>query len=151
MKTTLSLPLSGHLDRWLLDSLRNADPFLSFWDFPGRSTAQRRPRPTHLPADLYEGKDSYHAVYELPGVAKKDVTVALEGAVLRVSGTYAPPFADLAAGEGGEEPAPLEFRRSLAVPEDVDSSAIRAEMKDGLLRLTLPRKEELKPRTISVQ
>ena len=90
-------------------------------------------------------------VFELPGVAKKDVTVSLENSVLRVSGAYNPPFTDLATGEAEEARAPFEFHRSLAVPEDVDASGIRAEMNDGLLRLTLPRKEELKPRTIAVQ
>lgn len=51
----------------------------------------------------------------------------------------------------GESESTYEFSRALAIPEGVDGSRVGAELKDGLLWVTLPKTEERKPRAIEVK
>ncbi len=133
---------SRNLDNWLQDFLRD-DAFAGLWSDAPRPGFQSS-RLTGLAADFYEDDNAFHAVLELPGVNKKDVTLALENSVLRISGNYT-------EKHGEEDPKSFEFSRSLALPEGVAASKVSAEMKDGLLTVTMPKQEETKPRTIEVQ
>jgi len=128
----------GTFDEWLRDYFLNDDYF-------GPFTGLRSPgagRFANLAADVYEDADEFHAVMELPGVSKEDVSVEVENAVVRVSGKHTDEV------EGGE--STFEFNRSLALPEGVDATQISAEMKDGLLHLKLPKREETRARQIAV-
>ncbi len=127
------LSSSSDVDRWMRDFFLGVDPFDSFRSSRSRSS---------LVADLYEEPDAYHVVLELPGVAKEDVSVELENAVLRVSGKH--------TDSSDDSERSYEFQRSLAVPENVNGDSVSAALTDGLLHVTLPKREESKPRSISV-
>lgn len=127
------------VDEWLRDFFFD-DEF--FGPSPRWRTAGAG-RLSNLSADLYEDGDGYHAVMELPGVSKQDIQVEVANSVLRVSGKHADKL-------GGRQTS-YEFDRSLALPDSVDPAGIQAEMKDGLLHLKLPKREETKARRIAVK
>jgi len=101
--------------------------------------------------DVAETKDHYELTAELPGFRTEDVTVQVKDGVLEVSASQA------AAKDDGEtrwlvkERRPTAFQRSFRLPRDVDGEAIEAQFRDGLLVLTLPKKEEAKPRVVAIR
>lgn len=128
------------LEDWLRDSLSLDDPFFRNRTFlPGRLST--------LPVDLHEDADAFHALMELPGVAKEQLEVTLENSVLRVSGKYQRP---VAAGSESDRGGMVEFSRALAVPDGVDPAGVSAGLRDGILHLRLAKQEERKPRTIRI-
>jgi HSP20 family protein len=131
---------SGHLDSWLRDFLWNDESLRGLWELSSSRTGGPA---TGLAADFYEDKDAYHAFMELPGVSKGDLEVELENAVLTVRGKY--------TSKEGDREETYEFSRSLGVPESVDAERIAAEMRDGLLVVTMPKAEARKPRAIEVR
>lgn len=126
------------LDEWIRDYFLGDD----FFGLSPRVRTARSDRFANLTADVYEDADGFHAVLELPGVARKDVSVEVANSVIRVSGRH--------SDKVGETEQTYEFDRSLALPESVNPSAIQAELKDGLLHLVLPKREETKPRQIQI-
>ena len=101
-------------------------------------------------ADIYESQDALSVVLEMPGVDKNNVDVRVEDGVLSVEGRL-----DLSKYQGL---IPLyteynigHYARSFRLSSKIDQSKISAELKDGVLSLTLSKAEEAKPRTIQVK
>ena len=100
-------------------------------------------------ADIYETQDALTVIPEMPGVEKSNVDIRVEDGVLTVLGKL-----DLSKYQG-LQPLYIEYNvghysRSFQLSSKVDQSRIAAELKDGVLSLTLPKVEEAKPRTIQV-
>jgi HSP20 family protein len=108
------------------------------------------PARTFVPtADIYEDRDSLKVILEMPGVEKGNVDVRVEEGVLFVEGRL-----DLAKYRG-LQPLYTEYNignysRSFRLSNAIDQDKIGAELKDGVLSLTLPKAEKAKPRTIQV-
>jgi HSP20 family protein len=105
------------------------------------------------PADIIEREKEYLIKVDLPEIRKEDVKVLFEGGVLTVRGERR-----VEKEEKGERMFRSErfygtFERSFTLPEDVDAEGIRAESKDGVLMLHLPKVEgeKARPRAIDVQ
>ena len=103
--------------------------------------------------DVAEAKDSYELTAELPGFSKEEVTVQVKDGVLEL--TAAPAEAPAATDDQPrwllKERRRATFQRSFRLPRDVDGDAIAAEFRNGLLVLTLPKKEEAKPRLVNIK
>jgi HSP20 family protein len=101
--------------------------------------------------DIYEHDGSIVLKAELPGVSPKDVDVRVENNVLTLRGERK--FENDVKKESYHrvERSYGSFLRSFTLPNVVDTDRIKAEYKDGVLRLTLPKKEEAKPKQISIQ
>ena len=100
-------------------------------------------------ADIYEDRDSLKVILEMPGVDKGSVAVRVEEGVLHVEGKL-----DLSKYRG-LQPLYTEYNignysRSFRLSNAIDQDRIGAELKDGVLSLTLPKAEKAKPRTIRV-
>jgi HSP20 family protein len=100
-------------------------------------------------ADIYETQDALTVILEMPGVEKRNVDVRVEDGVLSVLGKL-----DLSKYQG-LQPLYVEYNvghysRTFQLSSKVDQSKIAAELKDGVLSLTLPKVEQAKPRTIEV-
>ncbi len=99
--------------------------------------------------DIYETDQGLTVVMEMPGVDKGNVDIGLETGVLTVEGRIDfDKYQDL-------QPVYTEYnignyRRTFSLPEIVDQEKISAEMKDGVLTLTLPKAEKAKPRKIAI-
>jgi len=100
-------------------------------------------------ADIYEAEQALTVVLEMPGVDKTNVDISVEAGVLTIEGRL--DFAKYA----GMQPVYTEYnighyRRSFSLSNKIDQGKIGAEMKDGVLTITLPKAEEAKPRRISI-
>ena len=101
------------------------------------------------PADIYEDRDSLKVLLEMPGVEKGNVNVHVEDGVLFVESRL-----DLAKYRG-LQPLYTEYNignysRSFRLSNAIDQDKIAAELKDGVLSLTLQKAEKAKPRTIQI-
>jgi HSP20 family protein len=101
-------------------------------------------------ADIYETDDALSVVLEMPGVEKNNVDVRVEDGVLYVEGrldfskyqNLQPLYTEYNVGH---------YSRSFRLSSKIDQNKIGAELKDGVLSLTLAKVEEAKPRTIQVK
>jgi HSP20 family protein len=106
---------------------------------------------TWAPAvDIYEHEGSLVLKAELPGIDPKDVDVRVENNTLTLRGERK--FESEVKREQYHrvERAYGTFSRSFTLPNVVDTEKIKAEFKDGVLRVTLPQKDEAKPKQISI-
>ena len=100
-------------------------------------------------ADIYETQDALKVVLEMPGVQKGNVEIHVEDGVLHVEGRL-----DLTKYQG-LQPLYTEYNighysRSFRLSSKINQDKIGAELKAGVLSLTLPKVDEAKPRTIQV-
>lgn len=91
-------------------------------------------------AEASEKDDAYHVAMELPGVAEADIHVTVEDGVARIRGEKR-----ASREESGEtwyfsERQFGSFSRSFRLPPDADAAAVRAELKDGVLTVSVPKK-----------
>lgn len=100
--------------------------------------------------DIYETDQSVVLKAELPGIDPKDVEIRVEDGTLWLKGERK--FEKEVKEEGYRriERQYGSFMRSFPLPAAVDSEKATAEYKDGVLSLTLPKREEAKPKTIKV-
>jgi HSP20 family protein len=100
--------------------------------------------------DIYEKDGTIVLKAELPGIDPKDVDVRVENNILTLKGERR--FEAEVKQESYQrvERAYGAFSRSFTLPTVVDTDNIKAEFKDGVLRMSLPKKEEAKPKQISI-
>jgi HSP20 family protein len=100
--------------------------------------------------NVYETQDEYVFQAELPGWTREQVSLNFENQTLTLSGNR-----QLQNGDGRQyhrvEGFYGQFSRSFTVPGVVDFNRVEARMKDGLLTVHLPKREEAKPRQIEVR
>jgi HSP20 family protein len=100
--------------------------------------------------DLYEKDDHFMIKAELPGVDKNDIKIDLKDRLLTLSGerTY-----DNEVKEENyyrRERSYGKFQRAFTLPTDVDSDKIRADFKDGVLEIEVPKPEEKKAKQVTI-
>ncbi len=95
-----------------------------------------------------EGENSLVTV-ELPGVSKQDIQLEVKGKTLRIKAQRKISYPD-GASLHRRERASYSLDRSIQLPHEVDEAKVKAELKDGVLALLLPPREELKPKTIKI-
>ncbi len=103
--------------------------------------------------DVREDADHIYVEAELPGYKKEDVNVTLENQTLTIS---AQRKAEQQQGNGNKgewllrERSYTQFHRSFTLPPTVDEQTVNAKLNEGVLTITLTKREETKPRRISV-
>lgn len=102
-------------------------------------------------ADISETENEYLIRAELPDVPKEDVKISVENGVITITGGRKQRKETREENEIRIESVYGSFSRSFALPENVDSERIRAEAKDGVLRIHIPKAQSKKPQAISVQ
>jgi len=112
---------------------------------------QTRPGPTFIPAvDIVETDQEVTVLADMPGVGVKDINIDLGDDMLTLVGNAASPegenevdvFSEYLTGK---------YARQFTLSHEIDQPKIGAEMKDGVLRLKLPKLEAAKPRKITVK
>jgi HSP20 family protein len=104
---------------------------------------------TRFPVDLFEDKENTYVRAELPGVTREDINVEMVEDYLTISASRKAP-----AGKDEEQAgSSFSFSRSVTIPEEVQADKVTASYENGVLTVTLPKREEAKPRkvTVSVQ
>lgn len=97
-----------------------------------------------------EDKDAYHITTELPGIDKKDVKVELNEGILSITAERGKPESKEGEKEHFNEMRYGKFVNKLSLPENVDGEKIKAVFKNGLLTVTVPKTEVVKPKPIEI-
>jgi HSP20 family protein len=100
--------------------------------------------------DLYEKDDHFVIKAELPGVDKNDIKVDLKDRVLTLSGERTHDNEVKEENYYRQERSYGKFQRVFRLPADVDSDKIKAEFKDGVLQVEVPKPEEKKAKQVTV-
>ena len=105
---------------------------------------------TFLPrVDIYETKDALFLIADMPGVDEQTVDVELEKNILTISGRvengrvqdYSLVFSEYEVGD---------YERSFTLSDEIDKEKIKATVRQGVLRLELPKAEKVKPKKIAI-
>lgn len=114
-------------------------------------TVAGRQGQTFVPAiDLSETPDAFIIEATVPGLKADDLNITVENNVLTISGDIRPPQEQTTRNYHRIERRFGSFRRSLSLPSTVKVDAINATLTDGVLRLDIPKAEEVKPRRINI-
>lgn len=105
-------------------------------DFATAATSDR------FPVDLYEDEHNAYVRADLPGVERDAINVEVVDGYLTIEAKR-----KITRGANTEE---AKFSRSIALPEEVRADGVTAAYENGVLTVTLPKKEEAKPRKITV-
>jgi HSP20 family protein len=103
------------------------------------------------PTDIRETKNEYVVHMDLPGIDQKDVHVGMENDVLTVRGERRSEEEKKDECLSCSERAYGTFVRSFSLPGTADAEKITAAYKNGVLTVTIPKREEAKPRSIKVE
>lgn len=101
-------------------------------------------------ADITETDDSFEVRAELPGVAKDDVQISVKENLLTIKGEKRQEKTDDSKDFRRIERLYGSFERKFALPPKVETDSIKAEFKDGVLTLSIPKPEEAKPKEIPI-
>ena len=129
-------PSPVNFDRWF-------DSLFQDWSRPAFATAAPR-------VDVREQADGYHLEAELPGLTEKDFTVDVEHNLLTIASQSAQESECDEHGYVIRERRCGTFKRSFALPQDVDPEQISASFRDGLLTVTVPKTAKAQRKQIAV-
>jgi HSP20 family protein len=111
------------------------------------STTSRGPFP---PLNVFQQGDNILAIIELPGIDKAKLQIEAKENTIRISGTKTLDYEDGASVHRRERDFG-QFDRTISIPVKLDPDGIKAEYRDGVLALFLPRAESDKPRSIKIK
>jgi len=100
--------------------------------------------------DIFENKDSLVLEAELPGMNREDIELAIENNVITIGGSRHFEKKDEGDNYHRVERSYGSFTRSFTLPQTVTSEGVTAEFKNGVLRVSLPKREETKARKITI-
>jgi len=100
--------------------------------------------------DVHEDKDNVYVKIELPGMKKEDIEVSLHEGNLSISGERKSESQHKGAESYRSERFFGRFQRTVALPSPVAAEKVKAQYKDGILSILLPKTEEAKPKQIDV-
>ncbi|HET7754056.1 MAG TPA: Hsp20/alpha crystallin family protein [Anaeromyxobacteraceae bacterium] len=139
-----------------MDPSRAFDPFevmrdLIGWD-PFAELGTGRGVAGFVPSfDVKETKDAYVFTADLPGVRESDLELSLTGSRLTISGRREEEKKEEDDRWYAYERRYGSFSRAFTLPDGIDGDHVQADLKDGVLRVTVPKKPEMKPRKIELK
>lgn len=144
----------GKLQLWspvgdLLDFSSKMEDLLGEFGMNRRSTASE----TNMwcpSVDIHEDKEAVTIAADLPGLKREDVKLSVEDGVLTIRGERKLEKSDCKGDYCRIERSYGNFSRSFTLPQTISADKITAEMKDGELRVMLPKREEAKPKQIAI-
>ena len=99
---------------------------------------------TGFPVDLYEDKENAYVRAELPGVNRDDINVEMTDGTLTIAASR-----KTSATDGNAEES-FSFTRSVTIADEVQTDKVSAAYENGVLTVTLPKREEAKPKKVAV-
>jgi HSP20 family protein len=136
-------------------SLSHYDPLANLRLFEDAFTRMLSEPQTNRPwapaVDIYETENELVLKADLPDVDLKDIDVRVENQTLTISGERKFEKSDTTKGYHRIERSYGTFVRSFSVPNTFDTETIAADFKNGVLSVTLPKKEAAKPRQVKVE
>ena len=130
---------------------RLQDEINSLFDFDGWDFAPGLFDRNMAPAlDMVENTDDFVVTVDLPGVSQENVDLSVADNVLTIKGEKTGDSESEDSNYYRKESWEGSFQRTVSLPQGVDADNVHAEMRDGVLSITLPKREEAKPRKINV-
>lgn len=126
---------------------RQMDRLVSAFTGPGTSPAISGVFPPLLVTE--EGANVFVEA-EIPGINPNDIDINVHGKTLTLSGERKPEKADGASFHRRERKWG-SFRKAITLPDEVNSEGVQAECKNGVLKITLPKAEQAKPKKIAIK
>ena len=115
-----------------------------------KTAAAANPAKIHIVrpvVDIYENSEEFLLHVEMPGVIKEDIAIELDNNILSLSGIR---HQTVEGSMRIQEFSDVEYRNSFSIPEIIETTAVTAKLEAGVLHLTLPKLEAVKPRAIEV-
>ncbi|MCS7283077.1 MAG: Hsp20/alpha crystallin family protein [Anaerolineae bacterium] len=122
------------------------EPFFRPWSLWRRGTPEE---PLRLPVDVYTTPEEIVIVASVPGLLPEEVDVSIQGDTLTIRGELRPPLDNVQYLFQERPYGP--FTRSLVLNVPVDVEKAEVTLENGVLTITLPKAEEIKPKTIKVK
>jgi HSP20 family protein len=104
-----------------------------------------------MPVDMYQTADEVVVKATMPGVKTEDISITVSGDVLMIRGEMKSETEKNEASYHIRERRYGSYSRSLPLPTSVSADKAKAEFEHGVLTLTIPKAEEVKPKTITVR
>jgi HSP20 family protein len=104
---------------------------------------------SYPPLNVFRQGDDIVVIAEVPGVRKSDLQIEVKGRTIRIAGTKSASYGEKSSVHRRERLAG-RFDRALTLPLEIDAEKVKAECRDGILALHLPRAERDKPRAITL-
>lgn len=101
------------------------------------------------PLNVFRKGDDLVVIAEVPGIKKSDLQIQVKGNTVRIAGTKTMEYAEAASLHRRERLAG-GFDRAITLPVQINADQVKAEYRDGILAVYLPRAEQDKPRPITV-
>jgi HSP20 family protein len=101
------------------------------------------------PVNVFRKGEDFLVITEVPGIKKSDLNIEVKGRTIRVAGTKKIDYSDKASLHRRERLAG-SFDRTVTIPVEIEADGVKAECRDGILVLFLPRAERDKPRSIKI-
>lgn len=143
------------ITRWnpVRDALRMQDEMNRLFGLTHRAFTADEPLASHWapPVDIHEDAEGITLTAELPGLSPEDYELRVENNTLTLQGERKFDKEERRDEFRRVERAYGRFSRSFALPPTVDTEKVRAEAKNGVLTVFLPRREETRPRQIQVK
>jgi HSP20 family protein len=138
--------ITGFADLDTLFNLQRALEARVASDWLQNRTTSQGPFP---PINVFQQGDALLAIIELPGIDKKDLQIEAQENTIRISGRKPASYPEGVSVHRRERNFG-NFDRTLSLPVQLDPEGIKAEYRDGILALSLPRSERDKPRTVKI-
>ena len=116
-----------------------------------RAAQDAQPQPYVVPpVDVFENDNAITLLADLPGVTRDQLQVRVDGETLVLEATASASGPENMQLVYGEAQCPT-YKRQFTLSRELDTGRIEAQLRDGVLRLTIPKAEEARPRRIQVQ
>lgn len=145
------------LARWdpfreMMNMRNEMDRMLSGWSGSSGNWGEDDTGPwRQLPLDISESDDAYTVIASIPGMKPEELDISVQNNMLTIQGESKSEQERQGERWHLRERRMGRFQRTIALPNNVDANQVGATYEDGVLKLTLPKSEEAKPRKISVQ
>jgi HSP20 family molecular chaperone IbpA len=119
---------------------------------PAKEGTQDPQRQPHVvpPVDVFENDHAITLLADLPGVSREQLQLRVDGDALVIEATASTQGPQDMQLVYGEAQCPT-YRRRFTLSRELDTSRVEAQLRDGVLKLTIPKAEEAKPRRIEVR
>jgi len=107
-------------------------------------------RPMAPAIDVIEETERFSVICDVPGMKREDIEITLAQGVLTIKGEKKAGKPAEGAHKVREETWNGKFQRTIALPGEVDPTKVGADLTDGVLTVTLPKREEARPRQIAI-
>jgi len=101
--------------------------------------------------NVYDDRDNMVVTAELPGAAKEKVSITFSDGVLAIAGRQEVPASVKNMSAVRRERTEGDFEKTIAIPTKINPNGINASFSNGILTITLPKAEEAKPKTITIE